>query len=131
MAVANRDLIRAINRFTLLSTIRTRGPIARVDISKNTGLSQATVTAITADLIAEGLLCETATAKSQGGRRPILLALNPDGAYALGIYLSIHQINSVIIDFEAKILAEHSMALNNSFYAPKRLVEKISQTLPG
>jgi predicted NBD/HSP70 family sugar kinase len=129
MAVANRDLIRAINRFNLINTIRTSGPIARVDISRNTGLSQATVTAITADLIAEGLLCETATAKSQGGRRPILLALNPEGAYALGVYLSIHQINIVIIDFEAKILAEHSMALNNRFYSPKRLVGKIGQAL--
>ena len=49
MAAANRELIRAINRFKILHTIRNHGRISRVEIAKATGLSQASVTGITAD----------------------------------------------------------------------------------
>ena len=54
MAAANRELIRAINRFKILHTIRNHGRISRVEIAKATGLSQASVTGITADLIEAG-----------------------------------------------------------------------------
>ncbi|MBW2370376.1 MAG: hypothetical protein JRH15_21100, partial [Deltaproteobacteria bacterium] len=79
MPAANRDLIRTINRFNILHAVRTHELISRVEISKFTDLCQASVTGITADLIKEGLLQEKDTGKSSGGRRPILLALNPDG----------------------------------------------------
>ena len=37
MAVANRDLMRAINRFSILHAIRDIGPISRVDIPEQPG----------------------------------------------------------------------------------------------
>jgi Mn-dependent DtxR family transcriptional regulator len=50
----NRDLIRSINRSILLNSIKTQGAISRADLAHKTGLSPATVTAITGDLISEG-----------------------------------------------------------------------------
>ena len=127
MAAANRELIRAINRFNILNAIRTSGRMSRVEIARATGLSQASVTGITAELIGEGLLRETETGVSHGGRRPVLLALNPGGAYALGVYLSIHQIGVVIIDFEATILSSHAMTLTETHYRPEVLADKVAQ----
>jgi glucokinase-like ROK family protein len=129
MTAANKKLIRAINRFKILQTIRDHKLISRVDITKTTGLSQATVTGITASLIDEGLLLEKRPGASEGGRPPILIALNPDGAYAVGVYLSISQINVVIIDLEATIRASYEMPLEKQNYAPEAIADKIVQAV--
>ena len=119
--------MRAINRFKILQTIRTHKLISRVDITKATGLSQAAVTGITADLIKDGLLLEKRPGESEGGRPPILIALNPDGAYAVGVYLSISQINVLIIDLEATIRASYEMPLRRQDYAPEEIADRIVQ----
>ena len=46
------------------------GPVARAEVARQTGLSPATVTAITADLIGEELIFEKQTGDSSGGRPP-------------------------------------------------------------
>jgi glucokinase-like ROK family protein len=129
MTVANKKLMRAINRFKILHTIRAHKLISRVDITKATGLSQATVTGITASLIEERLLLEKRPGESEGGRPPILIALNPDAAYAVGIYLSISQINVVIIDLEATIRASYEMPIRKQNYAPEAIADKIVQAV--
>jgi len=129
MAVANKKLMRAINRFKILHTIRDHRLISRVDITKTTGLSQATVTGITASLIDEGLLLEKRPGESEGGRPPILISLNPDARYAVGVYLSISQINVVIIDLEATIRASYETPLEKQNYAPEAIADKIVQAV--
>jgi glucokinase-like ROK family protein len=129
MAAANKKLIRAINRFKILHTIRAHKLISRVDITKATGLSQATVTGITASLIGEGLLLEKRPGESEGGRPPILISLNPDATYAVGVYLSISQINIVIIDLEATIRASYEMPLRKQNYTPEAIADKIVQAV--
>ena len=64
----NRDLIRAINRSHVLNAIKTHGQIGRAEIARMTGLSPATITAITAELIEGNLIQETSPGLSRGGR---------------------------------------------------------------
>ena len=104
--LGNRDLIRAINRSTVLNTIKISGPISRVAISRKTGLSAATITGITSELIKSGLIFEKEEGDSRGGRRPILLAINPQGGYVVGIKLMEKHLVSAITDLEATIVAE-------------------------
>lgn len=129
MAVANRDLMRAINRFAILHTIRDAGTISRVDISRTTGLSQATVTSITAGLIREGMLLEQKNGKSVGGRRPVPLALNPKGAYTVGVHLSIDQISVVLMDLQAAIINRHTEPLDTDNIDPDPVIEKLIQAV--
>ncbi len=109
--LGNRDLIRAINRSHILNVIKTLGPVARAEIARLTGLSPATVTAITADLIAEELIFEKQTGDSRGGRRPILLALNPGGRYVAGIKLMEDHAVGALTDLEATIIARQTVVL--------------------
>ena len=101
---ANRQLIRAINRSTVLNVVKAESPVSRTEIGRLSGLSPATVSEITADLIAEGLIYEKAAGDSTGGRPPILLALNRDAAYVVGLKLAERQISAAITDIEATIL---------------------------
>jgi predicted NBD/HSP70 family sugar kinase len=107
----NRDLIRAINRSIILNTIKNNGPIDRARIARLTHLSPATLTGITADLIKEGLVFEKEPGDSRGGRRPILLALNPRGAYVVGIKLMEDHAVGALTDLETNVISKCSASL--------------------
>ena len=104
LRTANRQLIRAINRSTILNLIKIGGAVSRTGIVRLAGLSPATVSEITANLIAEGLIYEKAAGGSTGGRPPILLALNRDAAFVVGLKLAERQISAALTDIEATIL---------------------------
>lgn len=129
MVAANKDLIRAINRFVILHCIREKERISRVDIARSTGLSRASVTGITGKLLSEGLLLEKESGQSMGGRRPVLLALNPDGAYAVGVYLSFRRISVVLVNLQADIVSKHILPLRSKKYTPAKMADKIVQAV--
>jgi N-acetylglucosamine repressor len=106
--LGNRDFIRAINRSAVLNTIKTSGPASRTDVARLTGLSAATITGITADLIAEDLVFEKASGDSRGGRRPILLAVNPRGRFVIGLKLTETQVIGALTDLEATVIAKRA-----------------------
>lgn len=106
--LGNRDLMRGINRSVVLNTIKTHGPIARAQVAKRTGLSPATVTGITAELLEEELIFEKQIGDSRGGRRPILLAINPGGGFVIGIKLTENEIIGALTDLEAAVLEKQT-----------------------
>lgn len=109
----NRKLIRAINRTAVLNTIKTYGPISRTDIAKTTGLSGATITGITGNLIEKGLIIETDEGDSSGGRRPILLMINPHGGYVIGLKLSEDHITGALTDLESTVIVSKTHTLRS------------------
>lgn len=125
----DKATMRSLNQFKVLYTIRDRQPISRSDIAKETGLSPAAISGITTELIKKRLLLEKQTGKSIGGRRPVLLTLNPDGAYTLGVFVSVRRITVVIINLQADILAEHSMYHEEKDTSPDAVAEQIVQAV--
>jgi glucokinase-like ROK family protein len=121
----NRELIRAINRSHILNAIKTHGPIGRAEIARRTGLSPATVTAITAKLMAQGLVLEKAAGDSSGGRPPILLVINPKGGYVVGIKLTETHAICALTDLEALVIAKSSITL--STHDPARVAEDLAR----
>lgn len=59
-----------INRLKVLKAIRRSGPLARTELPQLTGLSGATITQLTGDLLARGLVCERKDTPTAPGRRP-------------------------------------------------------------
>jgi predicted NBD/HSP70 family sugar kinase len=107
MKTADPELMRAINRFHIMDTIRRLGPISRVEISEQTELSPTTVSAITAALLEDGLIVprHVAAASDQlRGRPRTMLELNPGAASVCGAKLAPHQITVAVTNFQADIL---------------------------
>lgn len=127
--LGNRDLIRALNRSNVLNTVKTYGPIGRADIARRTGLSPATITAITAELIAEHLVLEKSSGDSSGGRPPILLVLNPQGGYVVGIKLTEDHAISALTDLEANVIAKSTVELSG--HDPERVVKDLVELVSG
>ena len=106
MEAANRELTKMINQFNVLDTIRRAGLISRVEISEITGQSRAAVTNITARLLKEKMIIEKETRTSSSrGRRRVLLALNPNAAYVVGIKLSAFQVSFAVTNMQADVLS--------------------------
>jgi len=100
--IADPLLMREINKFHVLETIRHHGQISRVEISERTLLSGTTVSAITGALIEEGLIHAIhtpANSEIQRGRPRVLLGLVPDAAYVLGIKISDAMTTVTLVDF--------------------------------
>ncbi len=107
----DRALIRALNRSTVLNTVKNYGPVSRTEIAERTGLSVATISGITAELIESNFVFEKETGTSRGGRRPILLALNAKGGYVIGLKLAEDHITGALTDLEATVIASHTHAM--------------------
>jgi predicted NBD/HSP70 family sugar kinase len=129
MAVANRDLMRAINRFAILHAIRDAGSISRIELAHRTGLSRATVTGITAELLGEGMLLEQPGGRSEGGRRPVPITLNPGGAYTVGVHLSVDAITVVLMDLQAGVLRDFTKKLDDGNTGIERVVELLIESV--
>ena len=114
MKTADPELMRAINRFHVMDAIRRHGPIARVEISDSTELSATTVSAITAALLDDGLIVTRqigAIRDAARGRPRVMLELNPDAAYVVGVKLSPHRITVAVTNFRADLMATLSLPI--------------------
>ncbi|MDR3493159.1 MAG: ROK family protein [Ancalomicrobiaceae bacterium] len=108
MKTADPELMRAINRLSVVDTIRRFGPISRVEICEHTELSPTTVSAITAALLDDALIIPTALGdlrdEATRGRPRVQLALNPDAAHVVGVRLTPDQITVATTNFRADVL---------------------------
>lgn len=130
---ADRDQIRRQNRSIILQALRRGGPTARIDLGKITRLSPATVTAITSDLLDQGLIegieSEEPKAPQSRGRPRSLLRLKPDAVCVLCIRLSVNTIDMSLADFAGeafrskRVLFDSATADADSF--PVVLIEAV------
>lgn len=97
-------LIRDLNRTAILSLIGERGPIARADIARELGLSPATVTGVTRDLLRTGLVRVVEQAPSAVGRPRLLLGLVGEAAYALGVKIAVDHLAAVRVNLDGEVL---------------------------
>ncbi len=98
------DPIKTLNQFQILNTIRIAGSISRTEIAQIIGQSRATVTNITAKMIVSGLIYEKEIEGSATrGRNRVMLAMNPDAAYVVGIKVSAFRIGCVVTDILANV----------------------------
>lgn len=111
MKTADPELMRAINRFLVLDTIRRAGSIARVEIGERTQLSATTISAITASLLDDALITprhEGNLRSDNGGNRGrprVMLTLNASAARVVGAKLATNGLVFVVTDFQGDILA--------------------------
>ena len=105
------ESLRERNRLRVIDALRTRGAISRADIARQTGLSRSTVSSLVSDLQAAGMVVERATegvaaTGSQGGRPPVLVALDRSAGAVVGLDFGHDSLRVAIADLSYTILAE-------------------------
>ena len=92
------------SRSALLDLIRASGQISRVQLVRETGLTGATVSTVVRRLIDDGLVVEVGRAESTGGKPAVLLSLDPDARFAVGVHLDHGGITYVIANLGGAIV---------------------------
>ena len=120
---ANSDLVRRQNRGLVLETLRQHGPLARITLGYQTGLSPASITSISGQLIDEGLVYsiiedEEVSTQAKRGRPQTRLALNPQATNVLAISISVDGVELVFADFSGATREPIKLRLD-TFATPK------------
>jgi predicted NBD/HSP70 family sugar kinase len=85
---STRSDSRERNRRFVLQRIYSASPTTRAEISRDTGLTAATISDLVASLIEDRLVVETGMAPSSGGKPPVLLDMNADAMALVTIDVS-------------------------------------------
>ena len=127
------ELMKQLNVSAVLKVIRDNGSLSRADVAKITGLTPASVTNITKMLIEDEYLVECKVGQSSGGRPPIMLELNPNARYVIGISIGVGMIDVVITNLSAVIILKKSIEINEERYdydfVFKELVKLINEVI--
>lgn len=125
---------REQGRHILLREIERRGPTPRIDLSQSTGISRATVTTVTAELLRDGLITEVPrdsenAADLKRGRPRVDLKINGSAHLVAGIRVSDRSFSLMLIDFEGAELAKHEFAFASGTATGAKLAELIENAL--
>jgi hypothetical protein len=122
----NRDLMRAMNRNLILNIVRSQGPLSRTQLTESSGLSVGAVSQIVSDLLESKWVTEAGESDSTGGRRQVLLRLNPTAAYVVGLKLMENRVVCAVTDLEATALnyVEHPLTTTHT---PEVVAETLAQ----
>jgi predicted NBD/HSP70 family sugar kinase len=116
MVTGDASFIRKINRSLIISKIIEHGLISRADLAKITGLNKATISVQAANLLEEELIIETQAEHKNLGRRPIMLSINNQAGYALGIDLDKYSITFTLSNLSGIPVHSHTIEMETSDY---------------
>ncbi|MFK7803048.1 MAG: ROK family protein [Anaerolineae bacterium] len=83
--VKNSQVVKQSNRTLVLDFIRQNEPVSRRTISRDLDISPTTSSAAVTDLIEIGFVREIGHGVSTGGRRPVMLEINPKGGTIISV----------------------------------------------
>lgn len=102
MITGSKELIRDINSTLVLETIINSKPISRAAISKQLGLTKATISAIVQDLMNKNLVIEIGSDDTELGRKPILLSFNKKAGYVISVDIGVATISALLTDLQGE-----------------------------
>ena len=115
------------NERVVLQAIRFHGGMPKADIARLTNLSTQTVSLIINRLLEEGVVVKLASLRGKVGQPSVPIALNPDGAFSIGIKIGRRSMDVLLMDFVGQVRKRSS--LSYTFPDPDRLFAEIALQL--
>jgi predicted NBD/HSP70 family sugar kinase len=100
----NQTGVRLYNERLVLSLVRRHGSLPKADIARRTGLSPQTISTIANALEADGLIVRLDPLRGKVGQPLVPYALNPRGAFFLGLKIGRRSSDIVLMDFAGTVL---------------------------
>ncbi len=124
---SNQAGMRQFNDRVVLQAIRRHGPQPQSALALLTQLSVQTVALIIARLESEELLVRLEPVRGKVGQPSVPIALNPDGAFVVGISIGRRRTDAVLMDHVGEV--RHRVSLNYEFPDPDVLFDEIDGCL--
>jgi predicted NBD/HSP70 family sugar kinase len=128
---ADSDLVRRQNRRLVLEALRQHGPLARIELGRHTGLSPASITSISSQLIADGILQEVEEQQLpvvplRRGRPLTQLDINAKSAYAVAVKISIDGVEIALADSRGTIIERSTSRIATYDAEPARFGKDVA-----
>jgi len=106
---SNHVGMRQFNERVVLQAIRLNGSLPKADLARLTGLTAQTIGLITTRLEEDDLIIKHERVRGRIGQPSIPLALNPDGAFSIGIKIGRRSADWLLVDFAGQVRQRHSL----------------------
>lgn len=100
----NQEFGRPYNRRIVLEAIRATGPTTRGRIAAEVGLTVQTVSTIIRELEEQGYILSLKEEPRGRGLPPTTLRINPEGGYAIGVYITPLGIDAALINLGGDVI---------------------------
>lgn len=125
MIVLKPEDTRIKNAITLLHILMKRNGISRVKLSKVTGLTKTTISAIIREFIASGIVEETPTVPTGNvGKIPIPLRVKANAVYTIGVHLGRQRVRAILMDASMNVISKKK-ELSYEKLGLKNVIEKL------
>lgn len=129
MVTGDGSYIKKLNRTNILTEIFKHHKISRASLSKITGLNKATISVQVSDLLDNEWIYETQEEHHAVGRRPILLSINAEAGYFLGIDLDHFHILFNVTDMKGNTVKYEKMDIQTKDY--EDILQIIAEQIKG
>ena len=99
MLGSNQIGMREFNERVVLHAIRLHGSLPKAELSRLTNLSSQTVSVIINRLLEEGFVVKRDSLRGRVGQPSQPIALNPEGAFSIGVQIGRRNLDVALIDF--------------------------------
>ncbi len=117
--------IKSINRNRIFNTIRNSGNESRSSLSYHLKMSLPTITQNLNDLMKAGLICESGSFLSTGGRRARAYSIVPRARISVGLDLTHDHVSVVLVDLNRTII--YSRRYSCSFSLEDGYLKKLGE----
>ena len=100
---SNQVGMRQFNERIVLQAIRLHGALPKAEVARLTRLSTQTASVIINGLLADGLVIRQDRVRGRIGQPSVPIALNPDGAFTLGIKVGRRSLDVLAMDFVGQV----------------------------
>lgn len=129
MKHGKNNSLRLENVQNVLDVIFRKGKAARIELSEVTGLTKTAVSSITKELISIGIIEEMSPVPRKGvGRTITPLRIRKDAAYTIGIELSRHKLNAMVINAQGEIVLKKK-GPSYGKVGPKKVIDNLFQVI--
>lgn len=132
---SNHVGMRQFNERVVLQAIRLHGSLPKAEIARLTRLTAQTVQVIIARLEADHLVTKLEPVRGKVGQPSVPMALNPDGAFSIGIKIGRRSTDLLLLDFAGGV--RERLSLTYEFPDPDALfpqievrLQQLTQSLP-
>jgi predicted NBD/HSP70 family sugar kinase len=101
---SNLKQLKEKNKKNIFKLIFEKGPITRAELTGASNLSLTAISDLVEELIQEKLVRESGMDISSGGRRPLLLEVNPEGGYVVALMITKDSIVISLYDISLELL---------------------------
>lgn len=127
MRGSNHTGMRQFNERIVLQAIRHHGAMPKADLARLTQLSTQTVSIIVNRLEGDGLLVKQARIRGKIGQPSVPMALNPEGAFSLGLQVGRRSLEVLVSDFLGQ--PRHRLQFQYPYPDPDLVLLKVKKAL--